>query len=361
MKAFAILLLLSQTIWACQICLPYPQQSLLDRVNAAEHIVLSRENPQKPYYLSAVEVLRGSDAGFGLFLPSATRRELAVYPERSILAGFMDGEWQQMGVYRPSMRPLLDTMLHNDWGEDASKRASYFVQFLSHADDDIRKLAHLEVAKAPYSQIRKLEHSLDKHVLISFLEDQRMVEWHSLYILLLAQMASEDDFANIAERVQMLGAYHINTQLAAWALAYLETGGESAIDFLEKNYVIDVSRTYEERSAVAVALASYAGVLDDRERFIGMLTAMLESDAELLGTLLPWFEVWEANEAAPAVLASVSENTDIQLRGQANQFVMQAKEPVVAEERQVGWKTVAIFGLLLMAVVSLAVLSRSRD
>lgn len=158
----------------------------------------------------------------------------------------------------------------------------------------------------------------------------------------------------------MLGAYHISTQLAAWALAYLETGGESAIDFLEKNYVIDVSRTYEERAAVAVALASYAGVLDDRERFIGMLIAMLESDAELLATLLPWFEVWEAYEAAPAVLASVSETTDIRLRGQANQFVMQAKEPVVADERQAGWKAIAIFGLLLMAVVSLAVLSRSR-
>ena len=56
----AILLLfgLGLPSMACQICLPMPTESLADRVLAAEHLVLARENPEKPFTLRTIRTLQ---------------------------------------------------------------------------------------------------------------------------------------------------------------------------------------------------------------------------------------------------------------------------------------------------------------
>ena len=63
---------------ACQICFPIPRNSAADHLIAADRVVLARENPEKPFSLKAVEVLKGDGDGpeIDLFLDSSTRRSL---------------------------------------------------------------------------------------------------------------------------------------------------------------------------------------------------------------------------------------------------------------------------------------------
>ena len=44
---------------ACQICLPFPARSLVDYLIESDHIVLARENPEKPFTLRAIKTLKG--------------------------------------------------------------------------------------------------------------------------------------------------------------------------------------------------------------------------------------------------------------------------------------------------------------
>ena len=68
---------------ACMVCIPFPQSTVADHLLSAKVVALARENPEKPFSFSAVEVLKGelSTPEIELFLNSATRRRLALNPD----------------------------------------------------------------------------------------------------------------------------------------------------------------------------------------------------------------------------------------------------------------------------------------
>ncbi len=72
---------------ACMVCIPFPQNTVADDLLSAKVVVLARENLKKPFSYVAVEVLKGDlDAPeIDLLLHSATRRRLALNPDRSLV------------------------------------------------------------------------------------------------------------------------------------------------------------------------------------------------------------------------------------------------------------------------------------
>ena len=139
---------------ACQICLPFPKKSAADHLIEADAIVLARENPQKPFSLLAVEVIKGEvdDKAIDLFLDSQSRRTLAVYPGRKVVCIYRnegpDAGWQRLGmtdeadVYEPAIRKVLKNATR--WKEHPEERLEFFSQFLGHEDGQMRPTAHLE-------------------------------------------------------------------------------------------------------------------------------------------------------------------------------------------------------------------------
>ena len=305
----AVLWLSGCSAIACQICLPYPKDSLLDRINASESLVLAREHPDKAYSLSTIRILRASSEApdLELFLPSSTRRMLAVYPERSLLCGWSSGDWQNLAVQTKEMEAVLPLLLANSWAEDRTQRAQFFVEYLSSADLQLQRMSHLEVARAPYAVIRTLGAVLDFSEVRRFLGDSRMLEWHGLYILLLAQSGEKNDQDLIGKRYKLNEVYSISLQAAAWTLAYLETDA-GALQQIRTDYFDSADHEQEGVSAVLDALSAYATIHTDKQPAIAEMYAVaLKRFPEQLSKRIDDLQAWQQWQLADAVAGVFSE------------------------------------------------------
>ena len=73
------LVLIASAAGACQICIPFPERTLADRLLASAAVVLAREDAERPFHYRVTEVLSGTphDSAIDLFLNSQARRTLA--------------------------------------------------------------------------------------------------------------------------------------------------------------------------------------------------------------------------------------------------------------------------------------------
>ena len=308
----AVLLALA-LVWplaACQICLPFPKDSVVDFLLAADAVVFAREDPDEPFSLKATEILVGDSAHteIDLFLDSNTRRLLKVYPGRQVVCIYRkDGEepgWRRIGVSDKDMEPLLRDVLEElpSWRAEPGRRPAYFAPHLGHENRQLATLAHLEVARAPYADIKKVAGTLPREDIHAFLRDVRYLEWHALYILLLAQSGHPDDHALIVERVRSAEELGSTLQLPAWATAWIEIGEEEALEFIEEKYFKDPDRT-EEAGVVMTALSEHGsnGHVHLRDRIMKSYEVLLANHPSLVVRLLPDLTAWERWELSPQI------------------------------------------------------------
>jgi len=338
MRVYSIVAILLSwcSAMACQICLPYPKDSLLDRLNASHGLVLARENPAQLYSLSSIRILRTSTEApeIDLFLPSGTRKMLEVYPERSLLCGWNAGDWQNLAVYTPEMEGLLQKLIMNTWGEDRTQRARFFVDYLSSDDLQLQRMAQLEVARAPYAVIRTLGPVLDFGEVRRFLDNRRMLEWHGLYILLLAQSGTEDDQALIKMRYQQSEHHSSALQAAAWTLAYLETDG-GALQKIRQDYFSNAEHNEGEISAVLDALSAYGITHKDAQPAVAEMyrVGIERFPAELskrIDDLQAW-QQWQLEDAVRGVFGQQQQEMSIEHISKVRAFLSVAVEQSSSE------------------------------
>jgi len=289
----AVFLLVAGPALACQVCLPYPKESLADRLLAAGAVVLAREDPDRPFHYAAVEVLKGEpSAPIDLFVDSTTRRLLRGNADRSVLLAEKDG-WRRLATVDPDLLAVVRDVLRG------VERPAYFAKLLGHPDAAIRDLAHLEVARAPYAFIREVD--VPRATVLAGLRDRRYAEWRALHVLLLARTGVEADRKTIVETVRARPARH----LAAWATAYVEIGGEGAIADLEDRYF---GAPRDELREIVRALSVQGGERF-RERVVKSYAALLarrpEMAPDIVGDLLAWRR-WELADAVRRARTAVS-------------------------------------------------------
>ena len=169
--------------------------------------------------------------------------------------------------------------------------------------EQVRTLAHLEVARAPYDQIRSLGGVIPRERINAFLGNFRYMEWHALYILLLAQSDHEADGKRIAEKVRSAAEFGLTTQLAAWATAWIEVDEDEALDFLEVHYFGNPDRNSKEMKALVAALSVHGnrGHVHLRDRIIDAYRGILDSHPDLAPLLVADLTAWEQWDLAEAV------------------------------------------------------------
>ena len=207
---------------ACQICVPFPRTTTADLLLESEVVVLAREDPEQAFRYHAIEVLKGDpcDEKIDLFLNSSTRRLLSVYPDRSavLTRAAKDGEpsWRNVGIADPEFEPLVRQILESaaDWKKDPAGRTAFFSKHLGDANSDLGKLALLEVGRSPYAEIRKLGGALSRDQIHAFLANFRYIEWHALYILLLAQSDDAEDHQFIMDSFHSARRFATTVQLS---------------------------------------------------------------------------------------------------------------------------------------------------
>jgi hypothetical protein len=260
--------LLVQTANACQVCIPMPVKTLADRLLEADALVLAREDPQRPFHYAMVEVLKGDPgaAPIDAFLPSVDRRVLAQFPQRHMLLARAKpgGGWSALGIvdgdYERVVRRVLE---HADsWTpmETSNRqRLAEFVPLLGHSDYRLHETAYLEVARAPYTEIRRIAAAVPLETVGDMLDQPRYLEWRSLAILMLAQSERPADRERIRTTFadkQRLGS---TFNLAAWATAYLAIEGAGGVGQIQRWYLTRPDRAREELREIVKAMSVVAG------------------------------------------------------------------------------------------------------
>ena len=186
-------LVLASLLWmsgprtpACLICLPVPTTSPADYLLESELVVVAREDPGAPYWLRVVKTLKGDASGVDreFFLEGALQPGPSLNRNREVICayGSREGrsqpEWARIGNADVAFAPLVDEILERgeQWKADPGERASFFAGYLDHRNQQVRTLAHLEVARAPYDQIREFAGALSPEELRSSLQNFRLTD-----------------------------------------------------------------------------------------------------------------------------------------------------------------------------------------
>lgn len=287
---------------ACQICIPLPQKSAADHLIESEVVVLAREDPERPFYFVTVEVLKGSPGPekIDLFLDTSTRRQLSMHPGHSVLlvkgSGAADSSWRRIGLMDEAFGPVVkETLLRAPaWKENPADRAAFFAKRLGDADPQVRTLAQLELARAPYAEIRKYGDVISRENIQDFLREVSYVEWHPLYILLLGQSGQPEDAERIRQSMENAARFATTLNLSAWATALVEIDQEKGVQFLEENYLSHSGRSAEELRAVLAALSVQGtnGSAALRDRIVSAYGIALERHPELAPYLAKDLLAW---------------------------------------------------------------------
>lgn len=323
----ASLLLAGRPSNACQICITFPENSPADHIIESELAVFAREDPQRPFHFSAIETLKGSlsDEPINLFLNSATRRHLSAHPNDAVLLvkgeATNDSDWRRIGLVDEDFRLVVKETLERAvyWEKAPNERTAYFATLLGNKNSQIHDLAHLELDRSPYTEIRKYGTILPRDDLRQFLGEMSYIEWHPLYILLLAQSDHSQDLQLIRQSMESASQFGSSLNLVAWATALVEIDQEEGVQFLENNYLIHSNRTSDERFAISEALSTHgnteAGPL--RDRIVIAYGSALERHSELTPAILKDLLKWERYDFSDQV-------------AQIGQLQLQTFDPITA-------------------------------
>ena len=106
--------------------------------------------------------------------------------------------------------------------------------------------------------IKRAGRNVSKEDLLAILQRREYIEWRPLAILMLSQSADAKDRKYIEEHFADCCEYSLTLNLAAWATAYIELNGASAIERIEREYFANPGRSDKEVRAILTALSLHS-------------------------------------------------------------------------------------------------------
>lgn len=320
-----VLTFVSDGVYACTICIPYPTRTATDELVQADTVVLARENPDKPWSFIVVEALKGDPGkatAINQFLNSFTRRMLQLYPERGVVFARGEGaksNWRSLGFadkeFENVVRKII--LMSPRWkilDQFDQERLDFFAPYLGHKNRRLHELAYVEIGRAPYSAIKKLPANWSRKQIRLLLKNPVYLEWFPLAILMLAHTGTPDDQRFIRQRSMSHMHHRITVNLSAWATALIEIDGEDAVEVIEKQYFRSSNRTKAELKAVTAALSEHGndGHIYLRDRIVQSYSALLDTYPNMANLvtqdLIKW-QRWELSKKLSDILVN-PEQTD---------------------------------------------------
>ncbi|MEO1825642.1 MAG: hypothetical protein ABGZ31_08015 [Roseibacillus sp.] len=362
---------------ACLICLPVPTTSPVDYLLEADLVIVAREDPGAPYWLTTTEVLSGDATGLdrSFFLEAPLRPGPSLDRNREVICsygsyeGLSQPEWARVGDADGDFSALVTKILENreHWQLHPDKRATYFSSRLGHRNQQIRTVAHIEVARAPYDQIRQFEGILPFPELRSSLQNFRLTDWHPLYILLLSLSGQAEDLALISGKVRSAAATGLSLHLAAWVTAWIEMEPEKALTFLTEEYLSGSPRDPAESRAIFRALSVHGnrGHQHLRERITEAYRHILKQHpqmaSEVVEDLMIWKQ-WGLKNSLQPIMMDPSSGLDQGSRLQIAAYLRNAEDISVTAppDRKTELRRGLLLSVLLLLVAFPAGLSLYR-
>ena len=236
-----------------------------------------------------------------------------------LLARERAGEtWRTLGLAGPAYQRVAREILDRraDWLADAGKsdmeRPLFFVPYLTHSDAALAVLAYLEVARAPYAQIRELNGTVPREEIYKVLRNLAYIEWHPLYLLMLGTSSDPKDAAFMRRRLDSAARFDLASNLSAYATAYVEMAGEAALAFLEETFLSGHNRDRTVVAEIVRALSVHGaeGRTELRDRIVGLYRELLDRRPYLAGIVATSIAGWDVTALAPR-MAEILSGTDL--------------------------------------------------
>jgi len=301
---------------ACMICVPYPKTTFADVLNEKASVVFAREKTDEPYFFYAVEVLKGAIHGddFKAYIYSTDRRKLSKnLKDVAVFAKKDSGDdWQYIAYadkeYQAFVREII--LQADNWQKfkGSSHRIDFFAERLTTSNPRIQDQAYLEVGRAPYSSIKRIAGSIPRRQIREFLANWRLVEWHSLYILMLGQSRHPDDRAYIQNKLENCARFQFTRNLSAWVTAFIESQPDFGVEEIEKLYFSTRDRTQDELEEVMKGfsvLGSESGIpfkpeiVDRRHRIVKSYATLLDNYPIMAGLVAKDLTNWKTRALVP--------------------------------------------------------------
>ena len=206
--------------------------------------------------------------------------------------------WRSLGYadadYEEVVRHIIDHAA--GWQTaDHPDRLEYFAGLLGHDNRILADLAYLEVGRAPYSKIKALSDRVRPEQIRRFLTDIAYYDWRPLAILMLAHTGNDQDRQHISRSFDIAEEHQIDSNLAAWATAYIEIEGADAIDRIEDRYFREPDRTRAELTEITKALSVHGsdGHVELRDRIVDAYAVLLENHPSMVGYVARDLAAWQ--------------------------------------------------------------------
>jgi hypothetical protein len=275
-----------------------------------ESIVMVRESDENPYVFIPLESLKGTFDGNDIagFVDSSSRRRLKQNPDDMavLVRTTPEDPWTFRTYATPEIQEFLRAILEQStqWtgSEGSDRRVAFFTDRLTHPEALIRKQAYLEVGRAPYSVIKTIAASVPRPQILEFLANWRLIEWHSLFILMLGQSELSSDHDMIRGQLERYARFGIATNLSAWTTAFIEINEGDGIGEIEALYFATGRRTPEEVEEVHRSLSvlgSEGGAVADprvarrRRRIVQSYGTLLEHHPAMAGFVAKDLTNWQ--------------------------------------------------------------------
>ena len=313
--AMLFALLFAHPSRACMVCIPFPEETTVDKLLRADVVVLARENPDKPFSYRAEKIIKGEleSLEIDLFVNSSLRRRLQMNPERySLLARVRQpasaenpsadgqrGEWLSLGYATQRIEAIAREVLVQaaNWHEPGGSRprARYFMPYLADAERSVRELAYLEIGKSSYDTIREANRYVTSDQIYRFLSDPLYLEWQRLYILLLGFEATEGDASTVRATMSNYAKGNNELNLSAWATALIEIDGVEGVTWLQQHYLGNPNRGSKLVLEVVKAMSVHGArkTTELREPIAEAYAALISTHPDLAGWVARDLTAWQ--------------------------------------------------------------------
>ncbi|MFG1466265.1 hypothetical protein V5F77_25755 [Xanthobacter sp. DSM 24535] len=296
---------------ACAICLSAVSVSAAKQIDKTDRAVLAV--PEGAGF-RVVALVKGGGAP-GEFIPLAGLVPTPPTPPAGqalfLLHNAFAVNWKSIGATRPESAAWLreiaatappdpDAVQDILAGDTVAERLKLSVQRLEDPDPMVARIAHDEIARAPYAALFGIAGQLDVKALRAWIAAPGDATRRSTYILLLGIAGGFVDADAIEAELDAARAAQSATDVSALLAADLELRGPDRLEWVEHVYLADPTRTLPEIEAALLALSVQGGadttigrerVVETYRRFIRARPAM----AGFVATDLAAWKAWQAS------------------------------------------------------------------
>ncbi|QIE43237.1 hypothetical protein G5B39_14495 (plasmid) [Rhodobacteraceae bacterium SC52] len=281
----------AQIALACGVCVEKPEETVSDRLLAADAVVIAREDRDNPYSFAPVMFLLGAsnDVPIPFLVDSITKRRLDRNPADGVLMLREGNAWSRAGYANAAWRSAAAKILAHgsDWQINPTARFSFFEAMLHGPDRFLREQAIDELSRASYDLISEMAQPINGAVARQALTDRSEIPWQSFYILMLGLSDRNEDHDHVRERIARAARLKGEAHLDAWATALIEIDGSAGVTRLVNTWLEASHQSTEALRDVIAALTVHAKYGDPslKAGILAALARLPQQRPEVVGSV----------------------------------------------------------------------------